>query len=173
MPGSSTLCNNYLIEDLKQIQPKTIYELGIGRGMMAKLTRDVLPDVHVTGFEIFEQYIKDHNPKWYNKIIIADYWKWIQESIDWTVDLILIPDSIEHLLLSRALDVLDMVQQRCKWIIIKTPLKYKQNTHFGNIYEGHISELTLPKLINYDIRKYIIEEEDTWAMSYIKIKGWL
>lgn len=175
MPGSSTILDSLLIEDLQYIKPKTAWEVGCGKGRIGGLIKRTVPGVALRGFDIHEQYLIDHKKTLgcYNELTVCDFSKWVFENVDWWVDLIIFPDVLEHMPLSAVIDVLDNAKQRTRYIIMKIPLRYKQNTMFNNLKEAHVSEPLLIDLIRFDVRKYIVEEGDGWGMSYVLIKGWL
>lgn len=164
-----------LVQDLvSQVQPNSCFDVGIGDGKMMKLVKGVFPECTVIGFEVFLANIKpeEYNGA-YDSIQHTDFYKWIENNNDWEVDLIVFGDVLEHFMKSKVIDILDLCRTRCKWIIAKIPLNYKQHSIYGNLYEGHLSEISLQDLDHLNIVHYLKKEIDEWSMTYYLIRGGL
>ena len=178
MPGKShNLCGKEFIEDLNKIvKPTSCFDVGVGEGKMGKLVKKNFPECNTVGFEIFNEYIlkeKENIQPYYDYIQQADFYEWIKKNNDWSVDLIIFGDVLEHFMKSQVIDILDLCKTRCKWIMALIPLDYQQNTIAGNIHEGHLSEITLRDLMNYNIFHYSKRNADikTWKITYYLIRG--
>ena len=171
MPTSLNECESYFIDDLQNtINPKFCIDVGIGYGKTGQIIRQTHPDCHITGFEIFSKYLadaKDDLDSWYDTIISEDFYQWIQNNVDWSVDLIVFGDVLEHFFKSKVYDILDMCKHRTRWIAIKTPIKYLQNSYDNNIHEAHISTISLNDLVSYDLVHYVKKD----SIAYYLIRG--
>ncbi len=173
MPTSHDFCDPLFLYDVRNtIKPQTCFDVGVGYGKTGSLIKQVAPNCRISGFEIHQQYIddrKEHLETLYDSIIAADFYEWMQKNVDWKVDLIVFGDVLEHFLKSRALDILDVSIYRSKWIVIKAPVSYCQESHEGNIFEAHLSNILLKDLASYNIIHYAKVQ----FMTYYLIKGLL
>lgn len=174
MPASCSNCDHLFINDLVNIiKPASCFDVGCGYGKTGYLVKSQMPNTHITGFEVYPKYIddqKDNLSKVYDEIIINDFYLWIQNNVDWQVDLIVFGDVLEHFMKSKVFDILDMCSYRAKWIVIKVPLNYLQNTYDNNINEAHLSTIKLHELaLSYNIVHYA----QVGIIHYYLIKGLL
>lgn len=131
------------------ILPKTILDVGCGFGRWGFLGREVLEvwnlrynkkdwKIKIDAVEIFKDFITPVHRYLYDEIIIGDIRKVAKDLKEY--DLIIMSDIIEHLTKEDGLKIVDELLEKCKWMIIQTPLGFrKQPEVFGNKYEEHLS----------------------------------
>ena len=82
---------------IKEYQPKTLLDVGMGYGNIGKYAKDVIPDIELNGVEIFLPYLFSiaSQAKLFKRIIVSD----IRDLVDklWSVDIVTAWDVIEHL----------------------------------------------------------------------------
>lgn len=139
MPYSDPDNKPWTIEKLKEINPKTILDVGAGSGTYVDIIRENLGyDVHVDAVEVWEPYIKDFNlEKKYHTVWNQD----IREFDQFSYDLVIFGDILEHMAESDAVDLWNKVSKNAKYAIISIPIiHYHQGAEFGNPYEVHVEE---------------------------------
>ena len=171
MPTSFNHTDEYFISDLKEIiKPSICFDVGTGYGKRGRIVKSLYPDCKIIGFEFFKKYVdekKEELKRYYNNIYICDFYDWIQKNVDWKADLIVFGDVLEHILKSRVYDILDMCLNRCRWIVIITPVGIRQNNVQDNIKEAHISIISLADLYKYNIYHYLKKG----PLTYYLIRG--
>jgi 2-polyprenyl-3-methyl-5-hydroxy-6-metoxy-1,4-benzoquinol methylase len=135
MPWSNPENQQWVIDKVKQLQPKTIIDVGAGAGTYAKLLKPHIPS-HYVAIEIFNNYIDEYKLKeLYNEVWAED----VRSYNSLTADLIIFGDVLEHMSKEEAISVWNVARKGCKYGIISVPIiHYPQGEWFGNIHETHI-----------------------------------
>jgi hypothetical protein len=155
MPDSFTGNDRYFCDDLVTlIHPETAIDVGIGHGKIAGHLQMNCPRCRVTGHEIWPDYLTSGIRALYAEIVIGDFRDWLKNNVDWSSDLVVFGDVLEHFRHSEALDLLDLCHYRAKWTALFFPLSYLQGTHEGNKYEAHQCVLYLGDLQRYNVVHY-------------------
>ena len=154
MPISRATNIPTICEKIINIKPKTVLDVGCGFGMygfLARIYGSIWNDnitikeyqnwrnlMTVDGIEIYSKWITDLQKLIYNKIYIGDMRDLIKEVGNY--DMILFPDSIEHLKKEDGLKVLKIAREKAKTVIISTPnYFYEGKSKGGNEWEKHLS----------------------------------
>ena len=149
MPTSQPGHISWLCQEIIQMGPQSILDIGVGFGSKGVLFREYTDirwlrynkkdwQTRIDGIEIFEEY---RNAVWqtYNNIYIGDAYNIIDKLGYY--DLIYLGDVIEHFGKEKGIKFLNKLFKKCKVIIIATPLKVKkQGVVLGNKYEIHKSQ---------------------------------
>lgn len=167
MPYSYRGLDHHIVSDADQIQPQVIFDVGVGVGKIGSLLK--APGRTIVGFEVFPQYITNLVRPFYSDIRIQDFVEFANTEFDWSADLIVFGDVIEHFSHSEAIDVLETCNYRCKYIAIQTPLSYLQNSMEGNKHEAHRCVIGLQDLMRYNIVHYV--KDESVNIIYCLIKG--
>lgn len=138
-----------------QIQPESVYDIGIGFGSFGVMVREYTDiqgnrwhkneyKTQIMGCEIYEPYVKEfkHQDFIYNHIDIGDIYNLIQNPEFGQYDLIHAGDVIEHLPKVQAQFVLDEIPKHCKNFILSIPIGKDwadYRTALENPAEGHQS----------------------------------
>ncbi len=149
MPISDPYNIPFVLAAVKQINPRSIIDVGIGSGTYGFLLRQHLDvaaghfeslvwKTKITGIEIYENY---KNPVWeycYDEVRVGDA-RQVIPTLDHH-DLILMIDVIEHFSREDGLSLLKECMKKAEYVIITSPAKdYPQGTVLGNTYETHLS----------------------------------
>lgn len=171
MPYSSSIFDKSIEQILRLLKPKTILDLGAGAGKYGELAKKINPPIRSIAIEIENNYIKKFNlSSIYNEIWNISATDLINPKYyDSSFDVIIIGDVIEHLRKSNGIDLLNFLIYRCRWIIIKFPHRYLQNSVDGYQSEAHISVWTKNDFNSFE--KTELYEKDTQRL--IVLRGYL
>ena len=135
MPWSNPENQQWVLNKVTQLQPKTIIDVGAGSGTYVKLLRPYIQS-HYVAVEIFKDYITEYKLKeLYDEVWVED----IRNYNSLTADLIIFGDVLEHMTKEEAISVWNTARRGCKYGIISVPIiHYPQGEWFGNIHETHI-----------------------------------
>lgn len=141
MPYSDPAFDKIISSVVKQIEAKTLLDIGAGAGKYGELAREVSKKIKTTAIEIEKDYIKKFKlQKLYNKVLNLSAVELIQPKFyDTNFDIVMIGDTIEHLKKSDGIDLINFLVYRCKWIVLVFPHRYLQNSVEGYSSEAHIS----------------------------------
>ena len=151
MPQSDHWAVPWVVEVIDRLQPKSVFDFGVGNGQFGLHIRQVLDighdrlkpqdwQVHLEGVDIFENY---RNPIWdyfYNRVHIGDGAEVLRSSNQpW--DVLLICDVIEHFPQTKALELMELLRSKARTVIVTTPNGvFPQGCVHGNEAERHLSE---------------------------------
>jgi hypothetical protein len=146
MPVSRPFVLSWLAEQVIELKPKSILDVGIGFGLNGLLFRQYTDawngdyknwKTKIDGVEISGDYILPHHYEIYDNVMIGD-----ALTVDITnYDLIYAGDIFEHLKKEDGLKLLEKLRSKSRILIIVTPLKMlPQGTLYGNEYETHICQ---------------------------------
>lgn len=118
-------------------------DVGAGTGKHCKMIRSLVPDpgsVRLEAIEIDPVYVANYRLKdLYDEVHSMDVGKFIDNYVDYTWDVCIIADCLEHLRKSVGVDVLNFFVYRTKKIIITYPVGLPQGSWDGHKQEAHIS----------------------------------
>jgi 2-polyprenyl-3-methyl-5-hydroxy-6-metoxy-1,4-benzoquinol methylase len=163
MPSSYHGYLTDIVEQVRQLHPTSILDMGLGFGKWGMLFREYLDVMHgrvyknqwklqLDGVEIYEPYIMDHQLDIYSNIYIGDIITLIDDLPSY--DLIFTSDVLEHLPKEQGLDLVQKVLHKSKHFIAAIPIGdrwlHSQGAMFGNAHEAHISswqvsDIRIPK----------------------------
>jgi len=126
-------------EKIKEINPKTVLDVGAGQGVYLDIIRRDLPSsTHVTAVEVWQPYVDQFNLiNRYNDLIIDD----VRNIENFNYDLVIFGDILEHMSEDDALTVWDKVSKQAKYALISVPIiHYHQDAINNNPYEVHVEE---------------------------------
>ena len=168
MPYSYTGLDHWFERDLVElIKPATMFDVGVGAGKIGKLIDKLTPCLR----KGFDPKSIPESIQCYNQFEECLFQDWIKTKTDWSVDLVVFGDVLEHMEWATMRSVLDFCQYRCKWMAIFTPLHYLQNSAEGNIHEAHRCVVRPADLLNYKLVHYVLDlKEDIY---YALLKGLL
>jgi len=150
MPSSRYDVIPFVLDKVREFNPKSILDIGIGYGKWGVLFREYLDiwntqteyknrEVEIIGVEIYTKYC---NPIWkaYDKIHKCDILT-AKDILKQKYDLVFMGDVIEHFTKSEGLKLLSKLKY--KHIIIITPnIVSDQEAVYNNSYEIHKSQWT-------------------------------
>lgn len=156
MPGSDSANKGWVMEKLREIEPKRILDVGAGNGNFGQRIKSVFGDsVVIDAIEAWEPYIGQFNlNSKYNNVFNQDARLWD----DFAYDLVVFGDVLEHMSEAEAKALWAKASSAAKYAIITIPIiHYPQGAEFGNPFEIHHEEdwntsrilETFPGIIDY------------------------
>jgi cyclopropane fatty-acyl-phospholipid synthase-like methyltransferase len=139
MPISSLDGKQLSMEWIKELGSKTILDVGAGLGLYYEfLKHEQVVFEKLDAIEVWEPYIEKYELKLkYNNVFNVDARQWN----DWSYDLVILGDILEHMSKEEALTLWDNVSKHAKAAIISIPIiHYPQGHEHGNPYEEHIKD---------------------------------
>ena len=124
MSGSSQNTYDGLYQDLiGRMKPDVILDIGPGRGKYADLTRQAGCGARLIGLETQDHYVHEFGLlNKYDEIIVRDGADLTAYDPDQCFDLVIIGDCIEHMPKTRALDLLNFLTYRSRYIFLVAPI---------------------------------------------------
>ena len=145
MPSSYPHTILPILQTIENLKPKSILDIGFGRGKYGFLIKEYFPSIKCDGLEVFENYITELQKQIYGKIFIRNA---LNTEIR-PYDLYLLIDIIEHWERPEVYKLLDKLLENGN-VIIATPNKFiEQGEVNGNKWETHKSFW-----VDMDFRKY-------------------
>ena len=148
MPTSHSFQLNEIVMLIKESQPKSVLDVGVGFGKYGFLAREFLDlwdgrekysdwRVRVDGIEVFEEYLTPVHKFVYNKIHIGNALETLPKLKE-RYDLILLIDVVEHVERDEAIKLLKQCAKIGRDMIISTPKDIGiQTDSFDNHFETH------------------------------------
>lgn len=139
MPGSIDEGKEETIAWIKQINPKTVMDVGAGLGTYARLfiANDIKVD-KIDAIEVWEPYIHYFKiASIYNNVFKIDARDWD----NWNYDLVILGDILEHMTKEQAIKLWKSISKKAKYAVISIPIvHYPQGHVHGNPYEEHVKD---------------------------------
>lgn len=177
MPTSLDIYDHEFFEFVKKTQPTNMLDVGPGWGRIGIAVKSLMPNCVIDAVEINNSYVDQYNLKRiYNTIYINDIKSFCLSTSSMRYDIVLFNDILEHLFRSDALDVLDFMLYRTKYIVVQWPNDHLQDAWQGHESEVHRSNFTLKDFLNYNFdvlkyrKKYYLEYGFT--MNFCILKGY-
>jgi 2-polyprenyl-3-methyl-5-hydroxy-6-metoxy-1,4-benzoquinol methylase len=126
-------------EKIKELNPKTVLDVGAGQGVYLDLIRESLGnDVIVTAVEVWQPYIDQFNlQNRYDYLYPID----VREMTSFNYELVILGDILEHMTEQDAISLWDRISKEATYAIISIPIiHYHQDAINGNPYEVHVEE---------------------------------
>lgn len=126
-------------EKIKEINPKSVLDVGAGQGVYLDLIRrDLGKNVNVVAVEVWKPYVDEFRlHQRYNQVIEMD----VRDVENFFYDLVIFGDILEHMSEEDALKLWEKVSGQAKYAIISIPIvHYHQEAINGNPYEVHVEE---------------------------------
>lgn len=161
MPSSSSLLDDKIRDFLKKLPQEYYLDIGAGDGKFGKMIKKLNPKARVVAVEPDQGLPL----KGYDKIYNIYASNLIDMEPDFRTDIVIMGDVIEHLKKSEALDVLDFLLYRCKYLIVKFPFCYIQ---YGNLLERHRSLWFFEDFDNLHLPVVLKENEKATCLVIIK-----
>ena len=135
---------------IRNEKPKTVLDVGFGRGKYGFLINEYFPEIEVDGVEVFNDYVQPIHRHIYNKIYREDIFEMdIPE-----YSMYLLVDVLEHWDKDKGRELLDKMTKMGK-VLISTPKNPGvQGASHGNEWERHISKWELSDFSNYKFKQY-------------------
>lgn len=152
MPSSFRENIPQILKIIEEVNPKTVLDVGFGRGKYGFLIKEYYPEIIVDGLEIFEPYITPLQEGIYRNIYNSDA---LASELPQPYDLILLIDVIEHWTLEEGNDWIKRMLAQGSKILVSTPRAIgEQGAEFGNERERHISQWHGEYFEKYPFKEY-------------------
>lgn len=125
---------------MKSRNPATAFELGVGFGYVGMEMKRQMPDLRLSGCDIFPPAVEKHctdpsSP--YVEVILGDMLD-VLKVID-PIDLLVISDCLEHVTKAQAGEVMGLATSVAPCIALRIPVgEYPQKANRGNVHEAHL-----------------------------------
>lgn len=177
MPTSLDIYDHDFFDFISKVQPTNLLDVGPGWGRMGIAVKQRLPSCIVDAVEIDSSYVTQFNlSAIYNTVHINDIKNFCLAGSSLRYDVVLFNDILEHLFRSDALDVLDFMLYRSKYIVVQWPNDHLQDAWEGHESEVHRSNFTLKDFLdhNFDVLKYKKKYylENGFTMNYCVLRGY-
>lgn len=162
MAHSYTENRQPIIKLIKNFNPKTILDVGLGAGDYGQPIKHILPDSKLIGLDVWEEY---KTPQWdyYDEIVISD----MREFTFPKVDLTLFIDSLEHIEKADAWKVLTRVPNP---ILVSIPINYIQPPDV-DFYDKHRAEWTINDFKGMEYKDYSNERSLILWFQSLSLSG--
>ncbi len=146
MPYSDPTNKPWTLQKIEELIPNFVLDVGAGAGVYGRLIREQIagfnPNIgsmkRLDAIEVWEPYISRFNlESIYDSVIRADVREWN----DFSYDLVIFGDILEHMSKADAVKVWDKVRKQARAAIISIPIvHYPQGEAEGNPYEVHVED---------------------------------
>lgn len=139
MPHSDSANKGWVLEKIKELNPKSILDVGTGSGVLEEIVRENFGhSIVLDGIEAWEPYIAEYNlTERYDNLYNVDARTWK----NWDYDLVMFGDVLEHMVESESSELWNIVSKQARNAIITIPIiHYPQGASFGNPFEVHHEE---------------------------------
>jgi Methyltransferase domain len=139
MPTSDPTNKLWSMRRIKDINPKTVLDIGTGMGDYLELIKTyVSSDIVVHGVEVWEPYVEEYFLKErYDQLFIQD----VREMTEFSYDLVILGDVLEHMPEANAVALWDLISKQARHAMISIPIgHHPQGAWGGNPYEIHHEE---------------------------------
>jgi hypothetical protein len=154
---SSNIFDPCIARVFRALNPKSVIDIGAGKGKLGKLGATVIPETSFTALQIMfdsndRELLKKHN---YCKVIDEEILAYVREGFDERYSLATICDVLEHFLYSDAISIVKFLAYRCDWILLVWPSKHPQDASTHQ-FDRHRFSLSPAELFNnnFDIVRY-------------------
>ena len=146
MPYSDPANKPWTAEKIKEINPRTVLDVGAGAGVYLDIIREHVGNhVVVVALEVWQPNIEQFKLKErYDKVINED----VRKIDNFDYDLVIFGDVLEHMSEEDAVKLWNKVSEQAGSAIISIPIiHYHQDAYEGNPYEVHVEADWSPKRV--------------------------
>jgi len=139
MPNSHPENKPWIMNEILQINPKTVLDVGVGKGDYLNLIRQHIgKSVKVDAIEVWQPYVDFYYlKKRYDEVFVED----VRKFEDFNYDLVIFGDVLEHMSEEEALEVWDKASKQAKYLVLSIPIiPSPQHDVNSNPYEVHVKE---------------------------------
>lgn len=169
MPHSDNSFNQIIGKLIAQKKYQKYLDIGAGAGKYVDIIRERIPFAFIEGIEgdkHFIKYFKLHQK--YDKLYHTMVEHFFDQKPNYTTDMVIIGDLIEHLKKSDGIDLLHYLVYRCKCIVVVFPTKYVQYDLKGHSLQAHRSVWD-----RSDFKQFEHTFKSKGLISMVTIKGYL
>lgn len=175
MPTSANIFDNDYLGLVNLVKPKNILDVGPGEGKYHRLTR-LISDCTLDAIEVDDSYVDTYKLRdKYNQVFVSDIKEFCSKNSRMRYDIVVFGDVLEHLFRSDAMDVLDFVLYRAKYVVVMWPNNYWQDDWEGHESEAHKSNFTLKDFSDkgFDVIFFKKRRYGNERMSFCILQGYM
>lgn len=175
MPTSADIFDTDYMSLVNLVKPISILDVGPGEGKYSKLTKQVT-DCRIDAVEVDGSYVTTYNLKQkYNNIFVSDFKDFCSKNSRIRYDIVVFGDVLEHMFRSDAMDVLDFILYRAKYVVVMWPNNYWQDDWEGHESEAHKSNFTIKDFVDkgFDVIYYKQRRFGNERMSFSILQGYM
>lgn len=140
--GSASQGKETAVQWLRKLDPRCVLDVGAGQGVWAQIVKQALPSCRMIAVEVFYPTVVEFElQRKYHHVIVADvrWLDWAKVVNDFSVDMVIFGDVLEHMSLVEAKRLVDEVRWRRIPLLVSLPVViWEQGEIDGNPYEKHI-----------------------------------
>lgn len=136
MPHSDGANKGWVLEKIRELNPKSILDVGTGSGILEEIVREHFGNtIRLDGIEAWVPYIEEYKlTERYDNLYNVDAREWE----NWDYDLVMFGDVLEHMSEADSVSMWNKMALQAKSAIITIPIiHYPQGASFGNPFEIH------------------------------------
>lgn len=169
MPYSDPIFDKQIEKFIAKHKFKKCLDVGAGAGKYGKIIKKVSPASYIVAIEAAASYIKEFNlGSIYSKVYHTKVETFFDDKPNFTTDLVIIGDCLEHLKKSDGENLINYLVYRSRYILIIFPTKYIQYSWKGHSLEAHRSVWSQHDFVNFK-HKYFSKK----YMNLVIIKGYV
>lgn len=169
MPYSGFVFDQEVRDFLAKNSFNNYLDIGCGAGKYGKFIKELVPQAHVHGIEVCARYIEEFSlHSIYNVITQQNINEFIRSNLEYTTDIVIIGDCIEHLWKSDGLNLINFLVYRCKYMILIFPSELVQFSELGEKHENHISVWS-----EHDFTPFRYQYSKKGCMNLCVLEGYL
>ena len=138
MPYSDPANKSWAEQKLRDMNFKSVLDVGAGAGAYGKLARAINPEALIDAIEVWTPYIAEfglHNI--YNNVFNYE----AKDHNNWAYDVVIFGDVLEHMSKDEAFELYKRASEQCSYILFSIPIVHlPQGAWGGNPYETHVTD---------------------------------
>ena len=185
MPTACWKHLSFVVEILRELQPRSVLDVGTGFGKYGFLVREYLDiynyriyrrdwGVRLEGIEAYQPYLLGHQQQIYDALHVGDACKVIQGLGRY--DMVIAGDVVEHQQKPDALTLLEAMRVHARsWVLVSIPLggAWPQEQYDRNPFEAHRSQWSPGELrrLGFDVYRFRDEEMRPYCVALFTHPG--
>lgn len=170
MPFSDPCFDAEIEAFLRSVRPRVLVDIGPGAGKYGHLARAASSNTRTIAVEVEPAYIAEFRlAEVYSEVVCADAAIYFLTNVDFSADVVIFGDSLEHFRRSVGLDLIHYFMYRCKYLIVIFPSKYVQYSWRGYAAEAHVSVWDVEDFRPFGIHRH----QRVGFMHLVIVQGYL
>ena len=139
MPFSSDSGKSWIKDQVRDLKPKKVLDVGAGSGTYAKLFKAQWPEAKWAAVEIWPDWVEKYQlEQLYDEVFVEDVREWHTTE---KYDIAFVGDVLEHMTAQEAAAVLHKIRKIATYVFVSIPIgHYPQGEYEGNPYEAHVED---------------------------------
>lgn len=155
MPVSLDVYNKDIVNHIRVINPTTVLDIGAGKGKYFNLIQSINPNIVCDAVEPVQEYVDQFNLKQkYRNVFVNDIIEHVKSDRINKYDLCIMGDVLEHLFLYEAINIIDALSYKSKFLMIIWPTNLPQDHEWESPFEMHKSNFNLQDISRFNVQIY-------------------